>query len=256
MPTLRDLRLERNLRLEDVALPLRMTVAALSRLERGLSKPRAFTLEKLADFYDIPYDEITDYLPPQHVQQVPIINPLQQISSEEPAADPSLTDGLSDLERIQIEAYKTGLISARHFDQAVRIPIIGETAAGFGSSAASEWTGDYASLPSDCLHGNNVRDFFALHVRGESMNPFIMDGDIAIFRRQDDVQSGDLALVVYGDDLDAVGSYGTLKQIRKEADGGLSLVALNQDYETLTLRGDDLASVRIQGRLMQIVRKF
>ena len=83
-----------------------------------------------------------------------------------------------------------------------------------------------------------------------------MDGDVAIIHKQPDVDDGDIALVIYGDDIDAVGTYGTLKRIGKNSDGSLSLIALNPDYETLTLSGVQLQSVQIQGRLTQTIRTF
>lgn len=260
MPNLRDLRLTHSMTLYEVSEATGITQAALSRLERGLTKPHPSTLAKLSDYYGISTEEIIKYVLPKR-RKSGKSTPTDAVQLHENNIVPEestahLTADLTAMERVQMEAFKEGLLRSRKLDPAVRIPIIGETAAGFGNTAASEWTGEFVALPSDCLRGSSVSDFFALNVRGRSMEPRIMDGDIAIFRAQDDVQSGEIALVVYGDDVDAIGSYGTVKEVHKESDGALSLVALNPEFEPLTLRGEELAGVRIQGKLMQIVRMF
>lgn len=217
MKTLRDIRIERKLTLTEAASAMGITNAALSRIERGLSKPNSHTLSILARFYDLPVE---------------------------------------DIRALAYESRRDEELAPHPLGPTVQIPIIGSTAAGYGELAASSWTGDFATLPAEYLHGADSRDHFALYVKGHSMEPRIMDGDVAILRKQPDVSNGDIGLVIYGDDIDAIGTYGTLKKVLKNDDGSLTLVALNPDFEPLTISGEDLQSVRIQGRLEHIVRSF
>ena len=72
------------------------------------------------------------------------------------------------------------------------VPVLGTVKAGFGALAFEE---DYGSEPA------NVKDpsqYFYLIVRGDSMEPRIHDGDLALVRRQPTLESGELGVVVYG----------------------------------------------------------
>ena len=54
--------------------------------------------------------------------------------------------------------------------------------------------------------------YFYLVVRGDSMEPRIHDGDLALVHRQDTLENGDLGVLIYGDEGE-----GTLKRYLQRA---------------------------------------
>ena len=83
------------------------------------------------------------------------------------------------------------------FSHLKRIPILGRIAAGAPIYAEENIEGyTFTDL-------NGGAEYFALRVRGDSMNAArIFDGDIVIIRRQDIVENGEIAAVLI-DDQDA-----------------------------------------------------
>lgn len=93
------------------------------------------------------------------------------------------------------------------FSHLKRIPILGRIAAGTPIYAEENIEGyTFTDL-------NGGAEYFALRVRGDSMNAVrIYDGDIVIIRRQDIVENGEIAAVLI-DDQDA-----TLKRFSRTGD--------------------------------------
>ena len=81
------------------------------------------------------------------------------------------------------------------------------------------------------------------------MSPKIEHGDFALVKLQSDVDSGDIAVVVYD------GEVGTVKKVIK-TDNAIILQPLNPNYETKIYTGIELQQVHIVGRVMEIKRKF
>lgn len=91
----------------------------------------------------------------------------------------------------------------------VKIPVLGTIPAGIPIEAVEDVL-DYEEISEAMArHG----EFFALKVRGESMSPIILDGDVVIIRKQEDADSGDICVVMI-DGCDA-----TLKEIKKDPNG-------------------------------------
>lgn len=66
----------------------------------------------------------------------------------------------------------------------------------------------------------NADDYFMVSVKGESMIPTIADGDTVLVRRQSDVESGEIAVVLID------GEDATIKRVYK-SEQGITLVADN-----------------------------
>lgn len=107
----------------------------------------------------------------------------------------------------------------------VKIPLLGNIAAGQPIEAV-ENVEDYVYISEDMArHGT----YFALKVKGNSMEPRIYEGDIAIIRHQGSVNSGEIAAVkVNGDDV-------TLKKVEYVKDG-VKLIGLNPSFTPLFYR--------------------
>lgn len=120
---------------------------------------------------------------------------------------------------------------------------MGRIAAGTPISAIQS-RGNTLSVPPEFLsHGEH----FALEVRGDSMiEAGIFDGDMAVVRRQDSADSGDI-IVALIDDEEA-----TLKRLRRRG-ASVALEAANPAYETRIFGPD---RVKIQGRLVSLLRRY
>ena len=130
---------------------------------------------------------------------------------------------------------------------AVKIPVLGRVVAGIPIDAVEEIL-DYEEIsPKMASQG----DFFALKIKGDSMEPKFSAGDVVIVRKQADVDSGDIAIVlVNGDDA-------TIKKIQK-FDGGINLVPTNSSYQVLTYTNKEIEQlpVRVIGKVVELRAKF
>ena len=125
-----------------------------------------------------------------------------------------------------------------------KIPIIATVKCGTNGLAIQE-DGGYISVEK--RHGEDLRAF---RCKGDSMiNDGIADGDVAIVRIQDTVESGELAIVVIG------GDEGTLKRIRYQNDA-IILEAANPNYPARVFTGMDKAIVHIVGKVIETRRKW
>jgi repressor LexA len=142
-------------------------------------------------------------------------------------------------------------VPGRRGSSLIRVPLVGRIVASepvpvpasdfaiFGEDAAIEITPDITD-PHD--------DLFALEVQGESMvDAMINDGDIVIMRPHEDVQNGDLVAVWLEDREET-----TLKRIYRE-DGRIRLQPANPTMKPIFV--DDPASVRVQGRVVAVLRQ-
>jgi len=119
-----------------------------------------------------------------------------------------------------------------------RIPVVGTVRAGYGALAFED---DYGTEAADVP---SPEDYFYLMVRGDSMEPRISSGDLALVHRQSDVNSGDLAVVLLDEEE------GTLKKIIKK-DGMIILQPFNPSYAALIFSGEDLNQLQIVGRVVE-----
>lgn len=103
----------------------------------------------------------------------------------------------------------------------IRIPVLGKVAAGIPIEAITDIE-DWEEIPQSMA---KTGEYFALKIAGKSMEPRMMDGDVVIVRRQSDVDSGDIAVVLVN------GNDATVKQISK-SDAGLTLIGWNLSVYT------------------------
>lgn len=129
----------------------------------------------------------------------------------------------------------------------VKIPVLGRVIAGIPIDAVEEIL-DYEEISEDMARQG---DFFALQVKGDSMEPRILEGDVVIVRQQPDVDSGEIAIVLVN------GNDAAIKKIQK-FDGGISLVPLNPNYQVITFTNKDIESlpVSIIGKVVELRGKF
>lgn len=117
---------------------------------------------------------------------------------------------------------------------------------------------DTEEISADMLRGN--KQYFGLKVKGNSMNPDYLDGDILILEKVDDCESGDDAIVMVN------GNDGTFKRVFKNKEQKtITLQPLNMSldengkplYEPKTFTEEQIENlpVRIIGVVEEIRRK-
>ena len=70
--------------------------------------------------------------------------------------------------------------------QARKIPVLGRVAAGIPINAITEII-DTEEISEELA---KTGDFFALKIKGDSMEPRIVDGDVVIVKQQEDAENG------------------------------------------------------------------
>lgn len=129
---------------------------------------------------------------------------------------------------------------------AVRIPVYGRVPAGIPLEAIAEII-DYEEIPGAWTDGG--KDYFSLIVKGDSMYPKYLEGDIIIVRKAETCESGQ-DCVVYVNSHDA-----TLKKVILLDDGGVRLQPINTDYNPRTYYPGKDEPVSIAGVVEEIRRK-
>jgi len=127
--------------------------------------------------------------------------------------------------------------------KSIKIPVLGKVQAGIPIEAIEDIL-DYEEIPQEWTHGG--AEFFALQIRGNSMEPHMKEGDVVIVRRQNDVDSGNIAVVL------VKGESATVKKIKKQTNGIL-LVSFNLDYEPMFFSNQQIEDlpVTILGRVIE-----
>lgn len=129
----------------------------------------------------------------------------------------------------------------------VKIPVLGRVPAGI-PLAAVEYIIDYEEIPLEMARNG---EFFGLQITGDSMSPRILNGDVVIVKKQEVIDSGDVAIVlVNGDDA-------TCKRVMHH-ETGLSLVSDNPAYPPRFYTAKEVSRLPIQiiGKVIELRGKF
>jgi repressor LexA len=124
----------------------------------------------------------------------------------------------------------------------INIPILGTVKAGYNWLAEENIT-EYLTLKEDIP---NKEEYFALRITGDSMLPLLSEGDLVIVHSQDDVESGQTAVILIN------GEEATVKKIIKTNEG-IELHAMNPYYPVKKFTFEDMKNipVKIIGRVRQ-----
>lgn len=127
------------------------------------------------------------------------------------------------------------------------IPVLGSVPAGIPIEAIQDII-DYEEIDAATAAKG---EYFALQVKGSSMEPRICEGDIVIVRKQDDVESGEIAIVMVN------GDNATIKRLLKYEDG-IRLMPTNPAYEPLYFTNDEILEkpVKVIGKVIENRQKY
>ncbi|MDO9412840.1 MAG: transcriptional repressor LexA [Pseudolabrys sp.] len=125
----------------------------------------------------------------------------------------------------------------------ISVPVMGRIAAGTPIEAIQQRS-HVINMPAELL---SAGEHFALEVRGDSMiEAGILDGDIALIRRMESADTGDIVVALI-DDEEA-----TLKRFRRRG-ASIALEPANPAYEVRILPPN---RVRSQGKLVAMFRRY
>ena len=129
----------------------------------------------------------------------------------------------------------------------VKIPVYGNVAAGVPIEAWDDIL-DYEEIDEDMASRG---EYFALRIKGDSMEPKISDGDVVVVLCQSDVDNGQVAIVLID------GHEATCKKIKKTPEG-VYLISTNPKYDPMFYSNKEIKElpVRILGRVVELRAKF
>lgn len=114
-----------------------------------------------------------------------------------------------------------------------RVNVIGDVAAGVPIPAQEDIVG---TVLTD-------KDVFALRIKGDSMSPRIMDGDVVLVDQNISPEDGDVVIALVGDEATC--------KILKKTHGNVTLVPFNAAYPPFVYTGDEARDLRVLGVVVE-----
>lgn len=136
----------------------------------------------------------------------------------------------------------------RPFINSVKIPVYGVISAGLPMLAEQNII-DYEEIPEQMARSG---EYYALQVRGDSMEPRMYSGDVVILRKTEEFENGRICAVMVN------GEEATLKRVIVRSNG-ITLVPLNSKYAPVNYNAKMVAdipvrcmgvAVEVRGKLM------
>lgn len=88
--------------------------------------------------------------------------------------------------------------------------------------------------------------------QGDSMEPFIKDGDMVAIREQQDAETDEIVAVM---ELDGCDGFATLKKLKKRPDR-VELWPLNPEYEPIIYLKEEMNKLQIIGLAVGVIRRI
>lgn len=129
-----------------------------------------------------------------------------------------------------------------------KIPVLGRVIAGIPIEAIEEII-DYEEISEQMAR---TGEFFALQIQGDSMEPQMSEGDVVIVRKQEDIDSGQIGIILVN------GDEATVKKVVKK-EHGIMLIPFNSDsYDPWFYDEFDIQfkPVKIIGRVVECRKKY
>lgn len=131
--------------------------------------------------------------------------------------------------------------------QGIKIPVLGSVPAGVPITAVEDIL-DYEEIPQLWA---NQGEFFALKIKGDSMEPRMQSGDVVIVRQQSSADSGDTVIVLIN------GDEATCKKLEKTGNG-IMLISTNTKYAPMFFSNEQISDlpVVILGKVVENRQKY
>lgn len=155
------------------------------------------------------------------------------------------------IERSDLIGHNTDLLELEKnnltLSQGIKIPVLGTVPAGIPISAVEDIL-DYEEIPQSWA---NQGEFFALKIKGDSMEPRMISGDVAIVKQQSDADSGDVVIALVN------GNEATCKKLEK-TNNGIMLISTNTKYAPMFFSNEQISElpVVILGKVVELRQKY
>ena len=127
----------------------------------------------------------------------------------------------------------------------VNLPVVGKIACGT-PILAQQNIDTYYQSPKEW------RANMFLTCQGDSMEPFIKDGDMVAIREQQDAETDEIVAVM---ELDGCDGFATLKKLKKRPDR-VELWPLNSAYEPIIYLKEEMNKLQIIGLAVGVIRRI
>ena len=136
---------------------------------------------------------------------------------------------------------------AKKHTQAIRIPVLGDVAAGIPIDAIEDVV-EWEEIPAELAEQGQ---FFGLRIKGDSMEPRICEGDVVIVKKQEDADTGDIVIACVN------GDSATCKRLIKYPDQ-IVLMPLNNKYDPIIFTMEDVKNtpLTIIGKVVELRGKL
>lgn len=246
---LKELRTEAKLTQQDLADTIKVSKSTISMYENGKRLPEYETLEAIADYFNVDMDYLTgksDYedLHSHAMKMTARERNITVLPYRRKKISEMIEKVFSDMYNYpDFEEPDFKLTPATEY---VNIPVFGAIACGEPIEAFNEVL-DYTTIPASWLKGG--QEYFCLTAAGDSMEPLISEGDIAVIRKQPDCENGQIcAIFVNGYDA-------TLKKVYKTG-RIITLQPVNpaREPQSFEIGGD--TDIQIIGVMVELRKRF
>lgn len=127
------------------------------------------------------------------------------------------------------------------------IPVLSEIPCGTSTKVYANITDDVVEIEESLAQ---TGEYYGLRAKGDSMLPKIEPGDIMIIHAQNDVESGQVAIIKVGGEV-------TCKRVKKYRDG-IELIGINPSYAPTFFTKEQIKEepVEIVGRVTEVRTKL
>ena len=131
-------------------------------------------------------------------------------------------------------------------NRGVKIPVFGNVAAGIPIEAITDIE-DYEEIP---LEMAETGEYAALRIKGSSMEPRMVKGDVVIVKLQNTIETGETAIILIGDKT-------TCKKVKKTPEG-VWLISTNPIYEPMFFSNKEIEEIPviIWGKVVELRAKY
>ena len=145
------------------------------------------------------------------------------------------------------EDFNNAMVKQKDYSKVVTVNVYGTIPAGIPLEMIEDII-DTEELSGDSIKGD--KKFFALKIKGSSMEPEYHNNDIVIFEKIDDCESGEDCVVMVN------GYEGTFKRVIKEK-SGITLKPLNSQFAPMHFTNEQIKNlpIRILGRFYELRRR-
>ena len=145
------------------------------------------------------------------------------------------------------EEYEKALETKDKIVKSISINVYGTIPAGIPLEMIEDII-DTEELSAEDIKGD--KQFFALKIKGSSMQPEYLNNDIVIFEKVEDCESGEDCVVMVN------GNEGTFKRVIKSKDG-ITLKPLNSEFKPLFFTNEQIRNlpIKILGRFYELRRR-